>query len=152
MVEEFAEKLRLVAREEHAAGEVLAACEHVEKFQLVDREEHSSGEMVMACECVEKLHLAEAEEEHAAGEVRKERECAAEKRGREEGNVEGRHSKCQKQKVEESLEEVKTEGASPGQKVFGSSTEMYQYFLKLVHSWSTNLDLNKVRFSFLFLL
>lgn len=84
MVEEFAEKLRLVARQEHAAGEVLKECE-----------------------------------------------CGAEKRGREEGNVESRDSKCRKQKVEEPLEEVKTEGARLGPKVFRSSTEMYQYFLKL---------------------
>ncbi|KAG6486217.1 protein EMBRYO DEFECTIVE 514-like [Zingiber officinale] len=73
----------------------------------------------------------------------KECECGAEKRGREEGNVEGRDSKRRKQKVEESLEEVRTEGASLGPKVFGSATEMYRYFLKLVHSWSANLDLNQ---------
>lgn len=34
--------------------------------------------------------------------------------------------------------------ATVGPKTFGSSVEMFDYFYKLLHSWSTNLNINKV--------
>ncbi|RWV96608.1 hypothetical protein GW17_00040666 [Ensete ventricosum] len=42
--------------------------------------------------------------------------------------------------------EKETSGVSVGPKVFTSSVEMFEYFFKLLHTWSPNLDLNKVTF------
>lgn len=33
-----------------------------------------------------------------------------------------------------------------GPRVFGPSTEMFDYFMKLLHSWSSNVSVNKVIF------
>ncbi|KAJ8560544.1 hypothetical protein K7X08_022404 [Anisodus acutangulus] len=46
----------------------------------------------------------------------------------------------------EKVDEEKKVGSGPvsvGPKNFGSSVEMFDYFYKLLHSWSTNLNLNK---------
>ncbi|THU69825.1 hypothetical protein C4D60_Mb08t18490 [Musa balbisiana] len=39
--------------------------------------------------------------------------------------------------------EKETSGVSVGPKFFTSSVEMFEYFFKLLHTWSPNLDLNK---------
>ncbi|KAK4370890.1 hypothetical protein RND71_010365 [Anisodus tanguticus] len=46
----------------------------------------------------------------------------------------------------ETVDEEKKDGSGPvsvGPKNFGSSVDMFDYFCKLLHSWSTNLNLNK---------
>lgn len=42
--------------------------------------------------------------------------------------------------------EKETSGVSVGPKFFTSSVGMFEYFFKLLHTWSPNLDLNKVTF------
>ncbi|XP_059299887.1 protein EMBRYO DEFECTIVE 514-like [Lycium ferocissimum] len=75
------------------------------------------------------------------------------KRAREEENDE---EATKKLKVDKSVEEERLENleeekkdvgsgcpVSVGPKNFGSSVEMFDYFHKLLHSWSPNLNLNK---------
>ncbi|XP_074560657.1 protein EMBRYO DEFECTIVE 514-like [Curcuma longa] len=117
----------------------------------------------MAEEVSEKPHLVEGDE-IAAEEMTPESE-GPNKREREEVN--GENSDSKRHKVEESLQEGDTDGldgkeevggdmevgrneeeseavgATVGPKVFGSSIEMFEYFLKLLRSWSPNLNLNK---------
>lgn len=45
---------------------------------------------------------------------------------------------------EKTGEEKEADGATVGPKTFGSSVEMFDYFYKLLHAWSPNLNLNKV--------
>ncbi|KAL2244228.1 UNVERIFIED_CONTAM: hypothetical protein Sindi_0540800 [Sesamum indicum] len=52
-----------------------------------------------------------------------------------------------KSSEEQGVENSGKEGmgrATVGPKTFGSSVEMFDYFYKILHSWPTNLDLNKV--------
>ncbi|CAD5177157.1 unnamed protein product [Musa acuminata subsp. malaccensis] len=100
-----------------------------------------------------------------AEEVPSESGSGTEKRGREEGDEEDCGLK--RQKVEGYWEEEKTDGvdgkregggdlevggcgdgreseaANVGPKGFKSSVEMFEYFLKLLRSWSPDLDINK---------
>ncbi|CAM8878545.1 unnamed protein product [Rhodiola kirilowii] len=80
------------------------------------------------------------------------------KRASEEGG-DGDENEEKKQKMDESAEEVKVDQSDVkevgvyvgneasevklGPKTFGSSTEMFDYFFKLLHYWPTNLNLNK---------
>ncbi|CAM8881360.1 unnamed protein product [Rhodiola kirilowii] len=85
------------------------------------------------------------------------------KRASEEGG-DGDENEEKKQKVDQSAEEVKVDQSAEevkvdqsdvkevgnaasevklGPKTFGSSTEMFDYFFKLLHYWPTNLNLNK---------
>lgn len=83
------------------------------------------------------------------------------KRPREEDNEPENEDATKKLKVDKSVEEERLEnldgsktvddekkdGSGPvtvGPKNFGSSVEMFDYFYKLLHSWSPNLNLNKV--------
>nr|XP_009778685.1 PREDICTED: protein DCL, chloroplastic-like isoform X2 [Nicotiana sylvestris] len=77
-------------------------------------------------------------------------ENGSSKRLREEGDeleVNGENGDATKKpKVENSVQEEKKDGSDPvsvGSKSFGSSVEMFDYFYKLLHSWTLNLDLNK---------
>ncbi|KAM0936174.1 putative protein DCL [Dioscorea sansibarensis] len=99
----------------------------------------------------------------AEGGVDQQEENSTTKRDREDGEEEENDGNSKKQKVEKSLEEerlekLKEKGGetdskeaekgsegpkSLGPKVFGSSVEMFDYFMKLLHSWSTNVDVNK---------
>lgn len=63
------------------------------------------------------------------------------KEGREETKAEE-----EEEKREGDGEEKDSMTASLGPKVFTSSTEMFDYFFKLLHHWSPNLDINKVIF------
>lgn len=82
------------------------------------------------------------------------------KRPREEDNEPENEDATKKLKVDKSVEEERLEnldgsktvddekkdGSGPvtvGPKNFGSSVEMFDYFYKLLHSWSPNLNLNK---------
>ncbi|XP_055831955.1 protein EMBRYO DEFECTIVE 514-like [Solanum dulcamara] len=82
------------------------------------------------------------------------------KRPREEENEPENEDATKKLKVDKSVEEERLENldgkgtvdekkkdesgpVSVGPKHFGSSVEMFDYFHKLLHSWSTNLNLNK---------
>lgn len=82
------------------------------------------------------------------------------KRPREEENEPENEDATKKLKIDKSVEEERLEnldgsktvdeekkdGSGPvsvGPKNFGSSVEMFDYFYKLLHSWSTNLNLNK---------
>ncbi|XP_016459717.1 protein EMBRYO DEFECTIVE 514-like [Nicotiana tabacum] len=72
------------------------------------------------------------------------------KRLREEGDeleVNGENGDATKKpKVDNFVEEKKKDGSDPvtvGPKSFGSSMEMFDYFYKLLHSWTLNLNLNK---------
>ncbi|RRT72905.1 hypothetical protein B296_00014167 [Ensete ventricosum] len=119
----------------------------------------------MADEHAEKPRLFEVGE-LAAEEVPAESGSGAEKKGREEGDED---CGLKRQKVEGSSEEEKTDGvdgktegggdlevggcgdgmesvaANVGPKGLKSSVEMFEYFLKLLCSWSPDLDINKVR-------
>ncbi|XP_060169826.1 protein EMBRYO DEFECTIVE 514-like [Lycium barbarum] len=103
---------------------------------------------------------AEKEETSAAQDMDVEAEAADDteenggsKRAREEENDE---EATKKLKVDKSVEEERLENleeekkdvgsggpVSVGPKNFGSSVEMFDYFHKLLHSWSPNLSLNK---------
>uniref|UniRef100_A0A1D1XE16 Protein DCL, chloroplastic n=1 Tax=Anthurium amnicola TaxID=1678845 RepID=A0A1D1XE16_9ARAE len=51
-----------------------------------------------------------------------------------------------KEVEKEGVEGGKVEGAPPvklGPKCFGTSVEMFEYFCKLLHSWSPNIDINR---------
>ncbi|XP_078440524.1 DCL-like protein [Wolffia australiana] len=63
------------------------------------------------------------------------------KRGREE--EEGDDVVAKRTKTVESAEEKTDVPVKIGPKSFGSSVEMYDYFFKLLHSWSPNLGVNK---------
>ncbi|KAK6787663.1 hypothetical protein RDI58_016188 [Solanum bulbocastanum] len=82
------------------------------------------------------------------------------KRPREEENDAEKEDVTKKLKVDKSVEEERFENldgsktveeekkdgfgpVSVGPKNFGSSVEMFDYFYKLLHSWSPNLNLNK---------
>ncbi|CAN4100413.1 unnamed protein product [Withania somnifera] len=80
------------------------------------------------------------------------------KRPREEEKNEPENGDALKKlKVDKSVEEERLDGiekvdqekkvgsvpVSLGPKNFGSAVEMFDYFYKLLHSWSTNLNLNK---------
>ncbi|TMW97355.1 hypothetical protein EJD97_005721 [Solanum chilense] len=71
------------------------------------------------------------------------------KRPREEGDVpedEENGEDTKKPRVDQSVEEEKKDASVPvsvGSKSFVSSVEMFNYFYKLLHSWSVNLNLNK---------
>ncbi|XP_049409831.1 protein EMBRYO DEFECTIVE 514-like [Solanum stenotomum] len=82
------------------------------------------------------------------------------KRPREEENEPENEDATKKLKIDKSVEEErfenldgsktvdeeKKDGSGPvsvGPKNFGSSVEMFDYFYKLLHSWSPNLNLNK---------
>lgn len=71
------------------------------------------------------------------------------KRPREEGDVpedEENGEDTKKPRVDQSVEEEKKDVSVPvsvGSKSFVSSVEMFNYFYKLLHSWSVNLNLNK---------
>ncbi|EHA8588068.1 protein EMBRYO DEFECTIVE [Cocos nucifera] len=65
-------------------------------------------------------------------------EKVEEKEGREETKAEE-----EEEKGEGGGEEKDSMTASLGPKVFTSSTEMFDYFFKLLHHWSPNLDINK---------
>lgn len=72
------------------------------------------------------------------------------KRPREEGDKpedEENGDDAKKPKVDQSVEEEKKDVSVPvsvGSKSFVSSVEMFDYFYKLLHSWSLNLNINKV--------
>lgn len=83
------------------------------------------------------------------------------KRPREEENEVEKEDATKKLKVDKSVEEERFENLdgsktvdeekkdvsgpiSVGPKNFGSSVEVFNYFYKLLHSWSPNLNLNKV--------
>lgn len=103
----------------------------------------------------------------AAGETDADAAANGGKRQREEGDgaEEGENGVEKKQKVDEKsmeeqrLEELeKSEGGdnekgtvkegpvSVGFKTFGTSVEMFDYFYGFLHSWSINVDINKVTF------
>ncbi|KAK6795457.1 hypothetical protein RDI58_008910 [Solanum bulbocastanum] len=71
------------------------------------------------------------------------------KRPREEGDMpedEENGDDTKKPRVDQSVEEEKKDVSVPvsvGSKSFVSSVEMFDYFYKLLHSWSVNLNLNK---------
>ncbi|KAH0687259.1 hypothetical protein KY289_017970 [Solanum tuberosum] len=71
------------------------------------------------------------------------------KRPREEGDKpedEENGDDTKKPRVDQSAEEEKKDVSIPvsvGSKSFVSSVEMFDYFHKLLHSWSVNLNLNK---------
>ncbi|KAH0762783.1 hypothetical protein KY290_018856 [Solanum tuberosum] len=71
------------------------------------------------------------------------------KRPREEGDKpedEENGDDTKKPRVDQSAEEEKKDVSVPvsvGSKSFVSSVEMFDYFHKLLHSWSVNLNLNK---------
>lgn len=73
------------------------------------------------------------------------------KRPREEGDVpedDENGEDTKKPRVDQSVEEEKKDVSVPvsvGSKSFVSSVEMFNYFYKLLHSWSVNLNLNKVK-------
>ncbi|PHT79638.1 hypothetical protein T459_17690 [Capsicum annuum] len=50
------------------------------------------------------------------------------------------------EKVDDEEKKVGSGPVSVGPKNFGSSVEMFDYFYKLLHSWSPNLNLNKYRY------
>lgn len=85
-------------------------------------------------------------QDHAAG--KRERE---EEEGEEEA---AKRTKTEKSVEEERLEEAEKEGdaiekadgvpVKLGPKTFGSSVEMFDYFYKLLHAWSPDLEINKV--------
>lgn len=74
------------------------------------------------------------------------------KRSREEAEeVEQKEEKRAKTEDEKPGEEksagdgeVTAEPVAVGPKTFGSSVEIFDYFYKLLHSWTPNIDLNKV--------
>ncbi|XP_015077231.1 protein EMBRYO DEFECTIVE 514-like [Solanum pennellii] len=85
------------------------------------------------------------------------------KRPREEENEVENEDATKKLKVDKSVEEERFENLdgsktvdeekkdvsgpiSVGPKNFGSSVEMFNYFYKLLHSWSPNLNLNKYEY------
>ncbi|CAN4086336.1 unnamed protein product [Withania somnifera] len=68
------------------------------------------------------------------------------KRPREEGDKPENGENIKKPRVGQSVEEEKKNGSdrvSVGPKSFVSSVEMFDYFCKLLHSWSLNINLNK---------
>ncbi|XP_020103813.1 protein DCL, chloroplastic [Ananas comosus] len=113
---------------------------------------------------------AEDPEENGVGEVKREREEGDEVEEGEEGAL--KKPKVESSVEEERLEKVEAKGeggeeakgeeeeeeeeedegeeekkestaANLGPKVFSSSVEMFDYFYKLLHTWSPNLDVNK---------
>ena len=80
--------------------------------------------------------------------VHNQEDSAAEKRKREDDGVEDESAK--KTKAEENTtdkENDKEKDAAEiklGPKTFGSSVEMFDYFYKLLHAWSPDLEINKV--------
>ncbi|MCD7452364.1 hypothetical protein HAX54_016292 [Datura stramonium] len=74
------------------------------------------------------------------------------KRPREEGDKpedEENGDDTKKPRVDQSVEEEKKDASDPvsvGPKSFVSSVEMFDYFHKLLHSWSLNLNLNKYEY------
>lgn len=65
----------------------------------------------------------------------------AEKRSREEQEQEEAEHREKRSKTEE---EKKSVEVVIGPKTFGTSVEMFDYFYKLLHSWTPNLNVNKV--------
>ncbi|KAI3463973.1 hypothetical protein Pfo_020636 [Paulownia fortunei] len=64
-----------------------------------------------------------------------------ERRLESSGDGEGKMEEQKKGGEEE--EEKELGGATIGPKTFGSSVEIFDYFFKLLHTWPTNLNLNK---------
>lgn len=96
----------------------------------------------------EALSMAENVEVPAADDAA---DNGGSKRPREEGDKpedEENGDDTKKARVDQSVEEEKKDGSVPvsvGSKSFVSSVEMFDYFYKLLHSWSLHLNLNKVK-------
>ncbi|KAK6153416.1 hypothetical protein DH2020_013055 [Rehmannia glutinosa] len=60
-----------------------------------------------------------------------------------ESSGDGEEKVEEQKKVEEEEKEKESGGATVGPKTFGSSVEIFDYFYKLLHTWPTNLNLNK---------
>lgn len=69
-------------------------------------------------------------------------ETGDEKREREETEEEENGGESKKQKV---AEEEKSGPVKLGPKEFVTSVAMFDYFVKFLHFWPTDLDVNKVR-------
>lgn len=98
---------------------------------------------------------AEAMETEAAAAAGQKREREEEGDGAAAGGETAEEEEVaavKKQKVEgESKEEKEGEDGKPiklGPKEFASSLEMFDYFFGLLHSWSPQVDFNKVRARF----
>lgn len=91
---------------------------------------------------------AEEEEEDDKGGASKkrmvERSLEEERLEKMEDKEGGDDSKEEGEEEEGGREEKESMTVSLGPKVFDSSKEMFDYFFKLLHNWSPNLDINEV--------
>ncbi|RWW87176.1 hypothetical protein BHE74_00004019 [Ensete ventricosum] len=94
----------------------------------------------------EKRIREEAGEDDSVSKRQKPEGCSEEEGT---GGVEGEEEVGGDMEVRRSSDSGESEAASIGPKVFTSSVEMFDYFLKLLRSWLPNVNINKVRLLFL---
>ncbi|KAG6532995.1 protein EMBRYO DEFECTIVE 514-like [Zingiber officinale] len=111
-----------------------------EKPQLIEGDEIAAEGMAAESEGLKKREREEVDKEDSDSKKHKVEESLEE--GDNDG-LDGKEEAGVDMEVGRNEEESEAAGATVGPKVFGSSVEMFEYFLKLLRSWSTNLNLNK---------